>query len=176
MKKLLGYVRAHGFSLRIFSKATNIMPFSRKLCFCRGLLSSWRVHQELSTSCWANIRWVWMPWCLQVQWRLQLDDLQYRLGCMLAFSQLHGCRPPRVPRMSDCTKRWQVAHFCLRPLVKDQGITWVVVVVVVLVLVLVLCLLVHFVIKRNLREKQFSPAGILTWDLQFHSLVLCQLS
>ena len=48
--------------------------------------------------------------------------------------------------------------FCLRPSAKDQGITSVLVLVlVVLVLVLVLVdvvhHVVHFVIKRNLREK-----------------------
>ena len=37
-------------------------------------------------------------------------------------------------------------HFCLQPSAKDQGITCVVV-------VLVLLHLVHFLIKRNLREK-----------------------
>ena len=51
--------------------------------------------------------------------------------------------------------------FCLRPSAKDQGITWVVVVVLVLVvLVLVLLHLVHFLIKRNLRENKTPQPGI----------------
>ena len=43
-------------------------------------------------------------------------------------------------------------RFCLRPLAKDQGITWVFVVVLVVVLV-VHHHLVHFLFKRNLSEK-----------------------
>ena len=44
-------------------------------------------------------------------------------------------------------------YFCLRPSAKDQGITSVGVVVVVILLLLLLVLyLVHFLIKRNLRE------------------------
>ena len=52
-------------------------------------------------------------------------------------------------------------YFCLRPSAKDQGITWVVVVLVVAVVVLVLVLLhlVHFLIKRNLREKKSPQLG-----------------
>ena len=48
----------------------------------------------------------------------------------------------------------EMKWFCLRPLAKDQGITWVVVLVLVLVLVVVHHL-VHFLIKRNLSEKNY---------------------
>ena len=47
-------------------------------------------------------------------------------------------------------------YFCLQPSAKDQGITRVVVVLLVLVLVLHL---VHFFIKRNLREKNSPQTG-----------------
>ena len=66
-----------------------------------------------------------------------------------------------------------LSHFCLWPLAKDQGITWVVVVVHV---VLVLHHMVHFLIKRNFKRKKFSRAGIWAWDLQIPSLALYQLS
>ena len=75
--------------------------------------------------------------------------------------------------MQFCISRWQDNYpisicptasisfgvmfcFCLRPSAKDQRITWVA--VVLLVLLVVLHLLVHFLIKSNLREKKFSPA------------------
>ena len=49
------------------------------------------------------------------------------------------------------------AHFCLRPSAKDQGITWVLVVVLLLLLV---HHLVHFLLKRNLSEKNSPRSGI----------------
>ena len=58
--------------------------------------------------------------------------------------------------------------FCLRPWAKDQGITWV---GVVLLLVLVHHL-VHFLFKRNLKEKKFSLTGNLTGVLQLPSQAL----
>ena len=50
---------------------------------------------------------------------------------------------------SDVTVCW--FDFCLRPSAKVQGITWAVLVV------LVVLHLVHFLIKRNLREPGFEP-------------------
>ena len=59
-------------------------------------------------------------------------------------------------------------HFCLRPSAKDQGIT-----LVVLLVLLVLHLLVHFLIKRYLREKNSPqpdpPSGTLPTELRRHS-------
>ena len=63
-----------------------------------------------------------------------------------------------VALLSELQKSWAQntnLHFCLQPSVKDQGITWVVVVL----LVLVLHLLVHFLIKRNWREKNSPLPG-----------------
>ena len=59
-------------------------------------------------------------------------------------------------------------YFCLRPLAKDQGITWVVVVVLV-------HHLVHFLSKRNLSKKNL-PDWKLNWGLQIHSQALYPLS
>ena len=71
------------------------------------------------------------------------------------------------PCYEDKTRRSssKTTSFCLRPSAKDQGITLVVVVVVVVLVVLVLVLvlvlhLVHFLIKRNLKEKKSPKLGI----------------
>ena len=72
----------------------------------------------------------------------------------------------QVSGLKQITKVRFVADFCLRPSAKDQGITRVVLVAAVLVLV---HHLVHFLIKRNLSEKN-SP------HLQITSLALYQLS
>ena len=85
-----------------------------------------------------------------------------------SFAWWKGCLVKDQALRFDC---WllMVPCYCLRPLAKDQGITWV-------VLVLVLHHLVHFLLKIILSEKKFSLPGNQTRVLLLPRQALNQLS